>query len=340
VARLVVVSFRLGESDGVSVEAAKWEAAFRERGHRVTTLAGEGDADQLMPSLAIGASGPVSFDDLSNALEGADLVVVENLVSLPLNVNARDVLYEVLDGRRALFRHHDLPWQREQWRHERAPLDQAPWRHVTINDLSRRELLERGVEATVMRNRFDCAPPQGRRSETRMSLTVGDERLVVMPTRAIPRKNVAGGLALAESLMATFWLLGPAEDGFDHELERLLSMTSARVVRGVPPGFNIHDAYAAADLVVMPSTWEGFGNPVLESVTHRRPLAVYPYPVLKEIRDFGFHFFDLEDIAAISHFLAEPHEEHFEHNASLAFQHFNVADLPHHLGLVLESVGI
>ena len=339
-ARLVVVSFRLGESDGVSVEAAKWVTAFRELGHRVTTLAGVGEADQLMPSLAIGASGPVSLDDLSNALEDADLVVVENLVSLPLNGSARDTLYRVLDGRRALFRHHDLPWQREQWRHERAPLDQAPWRHVTINDLSRRELLERGVDAVTMHNSFDCAPPQGRRSEMRASLTVGDERLVLMPTRAIPRKNVAGGLALAESLDATFWLLGPAEDGFDDELERLLSTTSARVVRGVPPGFDIHDAYAAADLVVMPSTWEGFGNPVVESVTHRRPLAVYPYPVLKEIRDVGFHFFDLEDVAAISHFLDDPREEHFEHNSSLAFQYFNVADLPRLLAPVLESVGI
>jgi mannosylglucosylglycerate synthase len=340
VARLVVVSFRLGENDGVSVEAAKWMTAFRELGHHVTTLAGEGVADQLMPSLAIGATEPVPFDYLSKALDGADLVVVENLVSLPLNVDARDNLYRVLEGRRALFRHHDLPWQRERWRDEPAPLDRATWRHVTINELSRRELLERGVDAVTIHNSFDCAPPKGRRSETRTALAIGDERLVVMPTRAIPRKNVAGGLALAESLSATFWLLGPAEDGFDDELERLLATTSARVVRGLPPGFDVHDAYAASDLVVMPSTWEGFGNPVLESVTHRRPLAVYPYPVLKEIRDVGFDFFDLENVAAISHFLDDPGEEHFEHNAALATQHFNVADLSRRLASVLESVDI
>jgi hypothetical protein len=340
VARLVVVSFRLGESDGVSVEAAKWVSAFRELGHRISTLAGEGDADHVMPSLAIGASERVSFDDLSNALGDADLVVVENLVSLPLNVSARDTLYRVLDGRPALFRHHDLPWQRQQWRHEPAPLDQAPWRHVTINDLSRRELLERSIHAVTIHNHFDCAPPLGRRVEARRALAVADERLVVMPTRAIPRKNAAGGLALAESLNATFWLLGPAEDGYDDELERLLASTSARVVRGVPRGFDVHDAYAASDLVVMPSTWEGFGNPVLESVTHRRPLAVYPYPVLKEIRGFGFRFFDLDEVAAIGRFLENPREDHFDHNASLAFQHFNVADLPRRLAPVLESVGI
>jgi mannosylglucosylglycerate synthase len=340
VARLVVVSFRLGESDGVSVEAKKWVNALRELGHRVTTLAGEGDTDHLMPSLAIGASEGVSFDDLTSAIEDTDLVVVENLVSLPLNVSARDTLYRALDGRPAIFRHHDLPWQREQWRGESAPLDQAPWRHVTINDLSRRELRDRGIHAVTIHNSFDCAPPLGRRDETRSALAIADERLVVMPTRAIPRKNVAGGLALAESLKATFWLLGAAEDGFDDELERLLASTSARVVRGVPRGFDIHDAYAASDLVVMPSTWEGFGNPVLESVTHRRPLAVYPYPVLKEIRDFGFQFFDLDDVTEISHFLENPREEHFEHNASLAIRNFNVADLPRRLAPILESVGI
>ncbi len=339
-AHLVVVSFRLGGTDGVSVEAAKWVRAFRDLGHGVTTLAGEGDADYLMPSLAIAAREAVSLDELARAIEGADLVVVENLVSLPLNVSARDALYRVLDGRRALFRHHDLPWQREQWRHEPAPLDQAPWRHVTINDLSRRELLARGIDATTMYNSFECAPPQGRRAAARSSLALEDTRVIVMPTRAIPRKNVAGGLALAERLGATFWLLGPAEDGFDDELERLLTTSSVRVVRDMPRGFTIHDVYAASDLVVMPSTWEGFGNPVLESVTHRRPLAVYPYPVLSEIRDFGFRFFDLEDAAAINRFLEDPREEHFDLNAALAVQHFNVADLPRRLATVLESVGI
>ncbi len=339
-ARLVVVSFRLGENDGVSVEAAKWVAAFHDLGHHVTTLAGEGDADRLMPSLAIGAREPLTDRELADALEGADLVVVENLVSLPLNVTARDALYRVLNGRRALFRHHDLPWQREQWQLAPAPLDQTPWRHVTINELSRRELRERGVDAVTMHNTFDCAPPTGRRTETRAALAVSDERLFVMPTRAIPRKNVAGGLALADELDATFWLLGPAEDGFDEELERLLTTTRVRVVRGVPRGFDVHDAYAACDLVVMPSTWEGFGNPVLESVTHRRPLAVHPYPVLEEIRDFGFRFFGLDETSAIAEFLDAPRLELLEHNASLAFQYFNVADLPGRLAPVLESVGI
>jgi glycosyltransferase involved in cell wall biosynthesis len=102
----------------------------------------------------------------------------------------------------------------------------------------------------------------------------------------------------------------------------------------------VHDAYAACDLVVMPSTWEGFGNPVLESVTHRRPLALYPYPVAREITAFGFEFFGLGDVAAITSFLAHPNEELLERNLAIARAHFNLVDLPSRLDRLLAQSGI
>jgi glycosyltransferase involved in cell wall biosynthesis len=340
VAHLVVVSFRLGGTDGVSIEAAKWIEAFRQLGHHVTTLAGEGTADLVMPELAIRATTAPSLEDVSRIIDDAELVIVENFVSLPLNVPARDVLYRALEEHRALFRHHDLPWQREQWRSEEAPRDEAHWRHVTISDLSRRELAERGVSAITIRNSFDCDPPVGRRDATRHALGLGSERLALMPTRAIPRKNVEGAIAFAEAADAVLWLLGPAEDGYGPTLEALTAKAHVRVLAGLPVGFDVHDAYAASEVVVMPSTWEGFGNPVLESVTHRRPLAVYPYPVLREIKSFGFHFFDLLDVDAIKTFLMNPDDELFEHNAAIARAHFNVAGLPGRLAPLLEALSV
>jgi glycosyltransferase involved in cell wall biosynthesis len=102
----------------------------------------------------------------------------------------------------------------------------------------------------------------------------------------------------------------------------------------------VHDAYGASDVVVMSSTWEGFGNPVLESVTHRRVLAVYPYPVLREIESFGFRFFALDDLEGVKNFLTNPDTELVEHNVAIARENFNVVHLPARLIPVLESLNI
>ena len=339
-ARIVLVSFRLGGTDGVAIESAKWILALRSLGHSVRTVAGEGVAEVIIPSLAIEATITTSIQELEDAFANADLVIVENLASLPLNLDAREVLSHVLKGRCALFHHHDLPWQRPHLAHLEGPRDEPLWRHVTINELSRLELRERGIEAVTIMNSFDCEPVRGRRDSTRLTLDVDTRTLILMPSRGLPRKNVAGALALCEALGAVFWLLGPAEDGYESTLEELIESASGEVRRGLPEGFDVNDAYAACDLVVMPSTWEGFGNPVLESVTHRRPLALYPYPVACEIIDFGFRFFDLGDVVAIKSFLENPDYELYAHNLSIALEHFNIASLPARLSDLLHSMSI
>jgi glycosyltransferase involved in cell wall biosynthesis len=339
-ARIVVVSFRLGGTDGVSIESAKWITALTTLGHQVRTVAGEGVADVLLPSLAIDSTTSTSIQELEEAIGDADLVIVENLASLPLNLDARDVLYHVLEGRRALFHHHDLPWQRPHLAHLEGPRSGPLWHHVTINELSRLELLERGIEAATIMNSFDCEPPRGRRDSTRVALDIESQTLVLMPSRALPRKNIEGALALCEALDAVFWLLGPAEDGYETQLNELLHASNVEVRRGLLQDFDVHDAYAASDLVVMPSTWEGFGNPVLESVTHRRPLALYPYPVACEISDYGFHFFDLGDVVSIKSFLERPDYELYAHNLGIALEHFNIASLPTRLDVLLSSMHV
>ena len=338
-AHLVVVSFRLGGTDGVSIEAAKWQRAFERLGHVVTTVAGEGLCDRVLPGLAMGATNPPSLDEMRGALDGADLVVVENLASLPLNVGARTVLYQALEGRSALFRHHDLAWQRAHLAHLGGPLDAAQWRHVAINQRSVDELHERGIEAELVYNSFDCDPPRGNRERTRRALGVGDQRLVVMPTRALARKNVAGALELCRDLEAVLWLLGPSEDGYEGELERLLERTPVPVLHGLRVG-DIHDAYAASDLVVMSSTWEGFGNPVLESVTHGRPLALHWYPVALEIAAHGFTFFGLDETSRIAAFLDHPDETVLSRNLEIARRDFNVEDLAPRLDRILKELGV
>lgn len=342
-----MVSFRLGGSDGVAVEAAKWAWALGRLGWRVTTVAGEGPVDHLLAGLAMEAPAPPTAGELDDALDDAELVVVENLLSLPLNPRAAAVLSRVLAGRPAVLHHHDLPWQRPRFAGAPPPPDDRRWVHVTVNELSRRELAGRGISATVVRNAFDTEARSGRRGEVRRVLGLSDhERLVLQPTRAIPRKNVAGGIALAEALGAVYWLLGPAEEGYGPELALLLAGAEVRTVHGAPPGWESagrqgvvapEDAYAAADVVTLPSTWEGFGNPAVESAVQRRPLAIGHYPVAAELAAFGFRWFDAGDPDPLRRFLTRPQEELLDHNLAVARRHFSLADLPARLAPVVEQ---
>lgn len=327
----------------MSIEAAKWGGALGELGFEVTTVAGGGRADRILPSLAMDAVEGPSRAEVDDALAAADLVVVENLCSLPLNPAAGSVVAAALHGRRALLHHHDLPWQRELFAGFPPPPDDEGWAHVAINEISRHQLAARGISATVVRNTFDVHAPAGEREATRGALGVEElVKLVLQPTRAIPRKNIAGGLALCEALGATFWLLGPAEDGFGAELDRLVAQAECRVLRGSGEGgvvFSMADAYAACDVVALPSTWEGFGNPAIESAVHRRPLAIGTYPVAAELASFGFRWFSASDPPPLAAWLEHPDDSLLDHNHAVAVKHFSLADLPRRIGRVLDDAG-
>jgi glycosyltransferase involved in cell wall biosynthesis len=335
-----MISFRLGGGDGVSVEAAKWAAALRALGWEVRTVAGSGPVDVVLPGLAMEADEPPTRAEVEDACASADLVVVENLCSLPLNPPAAAVVADVCANRRALFHHHDLPWQRPHLAHLAAPRDDPAWTHVTINELSRTELAQRGIAATTIYNRFDPDPAPGDRAETRAALGVpDDEALLLQPTRALERKNIAGALELSASVGGTYWLLGPAEDGYGPTLDRLVARARCPVLLGPPPsGCSIADAYAACDAVLLPSSWEGFGNPSVESATYRRALAIGSYPVANELASFGFRWFGVTDPAPLIAWLQRRDQELLDHNHQVAATHFNLADLPERLASVLGGL--
>ncbi|HEV2309205.1 MAG TPA: glycosyltransferase [Acidimicrobiia bacterium] len=350
----VLLSYRLGGADGVAVEAAKWEWALRELGFATRRVAGRFDddgraEDTLWEFLAIDAGGSrIDRDGLVRTLADADLIVAENICSLPLNPVAATTAAEVLDevSGRVVLHHHDLPWERPEYA-DRSDFPPAiPGAvHVAISDHAGRELARRGFAAHTVRNAFDPAPPAGDATETRRRFGLsGSDVVLLQPTRAIPRKQVSVGLELAARLAAAmpdrslrYWLTGPAEDGYGPALERLLADAAVPVVTG--RAGRAVDAYAAADLVVMPSSWEGFGNPVAEAMLAKRPVACAAYPVLEELLDLGLEVLPVDDPARVADFLRHPNSAVLDRNRAVVGRELSLRDLPHRLAALFAQVG-
>lgn len=261
------------------------------------------------------------------AVEDADVVVVVNVCSLPLHPVAADVTARALAGRRAVLLHLDLPWQRDRMAvPDPWPPTDAGWQHVVINELSQRQLRARGIDATVVHNAIDVDEPRGE------PVVEVDGLLLLHPARAIARKDVPAALRLAEQLGGTYWLTGPAEEGYP--IDDVLASARCPVLRRPMP--SIPDAYASCDAVLFPSRWEGFGQPVLEAAVHRRPIAVGPYPVADELRGFGFRWFPTDDARPLAAFLRAPDQAVHDRNEAVVREHFSLdrlrADLARLLG--------
>ncbi|HUF83367.1 MAG TPA: glycosyltransferase, partial [Acidimicrobiia bacterium] len=217
--------------------------------------------------------------------------------------------------------------------------------HVTINERSHRELAARGIEAHVVRNTFDVDAVPGERDATRKAFGFApDDVVALQPTRAIPRKNVPRGLDFAGALArelpdqtVRYWLTGPVEDGYAPTVDRVLA--DAPVLVTVGRADRAADAYAAADVIVFPSTWEGFGNPVVESVIARRPIAVGRYPVLDELTALGFDLFSVDAPGDVAAWLARPDPSRLDANLEVARRHFSLAALPARLEAAFAAAG-
>lgn len=314
---------------------------FGDLGFDVLAVAGEGDAERHVPGLGIDdeVDDPRALERaLTRALFDVDLVVVENLATIPLNIAASLAVGRVLAGRPAILHHHDPPWHRAHFEHiTELPLRDAAWRHVTIHHIAAAEMAARGIHSTVIYNGFERSG-HGRRRTTREALAVDeDEHLLVHPVRAIERKNVPTAISLAEATGATYWLLGPPEDGYGDALARLLREARCRVIH--QPWVGEADIYSAADAVVYPSTWEGFGNPPLEAALYRRHCVVGHYPFAGELRSLGFSFIDPDDSTTLRELIEAPDGHTLDLNEQLVKRHFSLEGVRRGIVELLDGAG-
>lgn len=254
---------------------------------------------------------------------GIDLVVVQNASAIPMQLPFGVAIAEVLGetGLPAIGHHHDLWWERGRYEVNCIPdllnevFPPEGMAHVVISAAARRQLrIRRDVAATVIPNvmDFERAPAAADGIGFRSYCGVDrDTRLILQPTRVIPRKSIETTLELAARVLRDAAVVvshaetdrpepfrGHASYG---DFLRAEAIRLSVDLRFCPVGRvgqpSLADAYAAADLVAYPSTVEGFGNALLEAFYYRRPVFVRRYPVyVDDIAPTGVRCIEIGDV--------------------------------------------
>jgi glycosyltransferase involved in cell wall biosynthesis len=296
-----------------------------------------------------------------------DLLFVQNALAIPMHVPLGVAVAEFVaqSGMPAVAHHHDLAWERPRFSSPALPQileryfppDLPSVRHVAINSLAQTALRQRrGLLARVLPNLFDFdtpAPdPEPFASDLRAALGLErPSRLVLQPTRVVPRKGIELAIELLRRLKdspCTLVISHPAGDEGPEYLEHLESLAqrsgvdlryaaerfapTRHVAADGTKTYSLWDAYAAADFVTYPSLIEGFGNALLETIYFGLPALVNRYPVYAaDIAPLGFRFVEIDGAitdAAVDRTRALLEDEHLRreiaaHNFALARRHFS-----------------
>lgn len=296
-----------------------------------------------------------------------DLIVVENALTIPMNLPLGITLTGLIAelGLNTIAHHHDFFWERQRYQSNALldlldtafPAKLPTIQHVTINSIAQQRLKKRrGIDSLVIPNVHDFAtPPPGidgynRDFRERLGFKEGD-LFILQPTRVIQRKGIEMALELVYLLNLAnprLYITHRAHDeGLEywHFLKREADMMGVdlRLIdhligteRGRANGHKIYslwDAYPHADLVTYPSTYEGFGNALLEAIYFKRLVVVNRYPVYNaDIGPLGFEFIELDgfvdDAAAkkTCDLLGNPErvQAMAEKNYALAQEHFSL----------------
>lgn len=298
-----------------------------------------------------------------------ELLFVENALAIPMHLPLGIALadYIAQSGIPTVAHHHDLAWERRRFSAPALPEilsryfppDLPSIQHVVINSLARAALYRRrGVSAWILPNLFDFeTPPRDPESlaadlRTELGLRHND-RMILQPTRVVPRKGIELAVELVERLRDPHCVLvithRAGDEGMAY-LERLEALArragvdlryvadrfapTARVDADGTKTYSLWDAYAAADFVTYPSLVEGFGNALLETIYFGLPALVNRYPVyVADIAPLGFKFVEIDgaltDTAVDSTKTLLEDEalrrEMTAHNFALARRHFSYA---------------
>ncbi len=310
------------------------------------------------------------------------LLIVQNALCIPMHVPLGLAITEFLEetGMPTIAHHHDFYWERMRFQKGsmRDYLDIAfpprspNMQHVVINQAAREELAWRkGASSILVPNvhpfHTPPPPPDDYSADIREAIGLEEgDRLILQPTRVVKRKGIEHAITLLRQLgdprnkLVVSHLSG--DEGHEYE-RRIIEMAADEGVDlrmfGNRIGdkrqrddqdrkiYTLEDLYPFAQLVTFPSSYEGFGNALLESVYYRLPIMVNRFPVyVRDIESKGFNmavmdgFVDRDVVEEVRHILddADYRARITEHNYRIAEKYYSFPVLRYSLQKLIANV--
>ena len=259
-----------------------------------------------------------------------DIIVPQNCLAIPMHVPLGIALTEFLSETRmpAIAHHHDFYWERTRFSVNCIPeyLDMSfppklgNMRDVVINQEAQEQLaLRKGSASLVIPNVFDFEnPPEpvdDYASDVREELGLNeDDFFILQPTRVVPRKGIEQAIKLVSLLKDPRCKLVISHEAGDEGYEYLGMLEQLAKEEGVDMRivadrvgevrqrdsegrkvYTLWDLYHHADFVTYPSTYEGFGNALLEAIYFRKPVLINRYSIfVRDIEPKGFRLLTMD----------------------------------------------
>jgi glycosyltransferase involved in cell wall biosynthesis len=257
--------------------------------------------------------------ELSGAVAGSEVVIAHNIASLNRNLSLTAALHELCLHRppwRLILWHHDMAWTMPGYLPGLHPGE--PWSllrrkwpgaiDVTISAGRRSELaallgidpadiavIPGGIDLPVVRE---------------LGRVAGSDPLLLAPVRVTARKNLELAFRVVAEMRARgrnagLVVTGPLDPhspvvheyraGLDRLIDRLgigsAVVFLADTACGSPSDAELAALYETADALVLPSSEEGFGLPILEAAAARLPIFCSDLESLRAIAGAGATYF-------------------------------------------------
>jgi len=299
-----------------------------------------------------------------------DLLVVENALAIPMHIPLGLALTDVMaaTGIPTIAHHHDFYWERNRFLplngskiyiHRAFPPRLPNIEHVVINSRARADLARRkGIAATLIPNAmdFENPPPVDKERVRAFRHSIGlkpDDIILLQPTRIVQRKGIESAIALVKALNHPKYKLvishEAGDEGFEYARKiKALACRSGVNIRFIDhmvedpfacrqatkDRFSLWEVYQAADFIIYPSLYEGFGNALVEALYFKKPLLVNRYQMFKDdIEPLGLDVVKMdgsltpEVVADIKNIIEDKYrqEKMVTENYRIAARHFSFA---------------